>query len=135
MGEWWISKIQADYVFLKPGATRQFNLAFLNPCKNFLRRQKKMEWVIGYTSDKEKIVYDFDGKKLNRKAYVAGKSENSSVACQTTDKAFQFQISIQASRVSVTSPACDQMDSYESPAGDLTKGKIGVKPNVEFLIR
>ena len=91
--------------------------------------------MIGYTSDKEKVVYEFDGKKLNRKAYVAGKSENSSVACQTTDKAFQFQISIQASRVSVQSPACDQMDSYESPDRDLTKGKIGVKPNVEFIIR
>jgi hypothetical protein len=135
MGDWWISKIQAEYVFLKPGATRQFNLAFLNPGKNSLGRQRKMEWVIGYTSDLEKIVYEFDGKKLTRKAYVAGKSENSSVACQTTDRAFQFLISIQASRVSITAPGCDQMDPYESPDRDLTKGKIGVKPNVEFIIR
>jgi len=135
-GEWWISRINVDYVFLKPAAVRQFNLAFLNPGKNFLGRQRKMEWVVGYVSDKEKILYDFDGKKLNRKASSAGaKSENASVACQATDKAFQFQISIQAGRVTVESPICDHADTYESADRDLTKGKIGVKPNVEFIIR
>ena len=114
MGDWWISKIDAEYVFLKPGALRQFNLAFLNPGKNFLGRQKKMEWVIGYVSGRDKIVYEFDGKKLNRKVYSGGKSANAAVACQSTDKAFQFQMSIQPNRVEVQSPACDQMDSYES---------------------
>jgi hypothetical protein len=37
MGDWWISKINAGYEFLKPGVARQFNLALLSPSKNFLR--------------------------------------------------------------------------------------------------
>ena len=136
MGDWWISRIPAEYVFLKSGVVRQFNLAFLNPGKNFIGRQKKMEWVVDYVSDKEKIVYEFDGKKLARKAYSKGKPESSALACQATDNAFQFQVSIQASRITVRSPSCgDQPDIYESADRDLTKGKIGVKPNVEFIIR
>lgn len=136
MGEWWISKLPVEYVFLKPGAVSQFNLTFLNPGKNFLGRQRKMDWVVGYTGPQDKVVYEFDGKKLNRKAYAAGaKPENAAVTCQATEKAFQFQISIQPSRVVVRSPDCSDADTYESADRDLTKGKVGVKPNVEFVIR
>ncbi len=134
-GDWWKGTSAAEYAFLKPGVLNQFNLAFSDPGKNFLRRQKRVEWVVGYAGPQDKVVYEFDGRKLNRKAYVGGKSQNATVNCQVADKAFQFQVSIQSNRVVVQSSACDQPDAYESAERDLTKGKIGVKPNAEFIIR
>jgi hypothetical protein len=37
--------------------------------------------------------------------------------------------------VEVKSPSCETADTYASPDHDLTKGKIGVKRDIEFVIR
>jgi hypothetical protein len=91
--------------------------------------------VVDYESDKQKVVYQFDGNKFERKATAGGKHFNTSTACKATDQAFQFFVVIEAGSVEVKSPSCEKADTYESPNHDLTKGKIGIKRDIEFVIR
>jgi hypothetical protein len=136
VGGWWKGKGAnlPEYVFLKPDASHQFELAFSDPGKNVFGKQRKVEWVIDYMNAQQKIAYDFDGKKLNRKATFADKSESSSVTCKPDGETFQFLVTVEPNRVVVQSPSCDHADTYDSPQRDLTKGKIGIKPNSEFLV-
>jgi hypothetical protein len=83
----------------------------------------------------QKIAYDFDGKELNRKATLGDKPESSVVTCKPDAETYQFLVTVEPNRVVVQSPSCDQADTYDSPQRDLTKGKIGIKPNSEFLVR
>jgi hypothetical protein len=135
VGDWYKSTGVAAYTFLKSGAPRNFELVFSAPGKNFFGKQRKVEWVLGYVSEQQKLAYEFDGKKLTRKAIFGDKPETSSVTCKPEGTAFQFIISVAANRVEVQSPSCEHADTYESPQGDLTKGKIGIKSNPEFVIR
>ena len=135
VGDWYKSTGVAAYTFLKSGAPRNFELVFSAPGKNFFGKQRKVEWVLGYVSEQQKLAYEFDGKKLTRKAIFGDKPETSSVTCKPEGTAFQFIISVAANRVEVHSPSCEHADTYESPQGDLTKGKIGIKSNPEFVIR
>jgi serine/threonine-protein kinase len=134
-GGWLKATGTAEYVFLKPGAPRNFNLTFADPGKNVFGKQKKMEWVVDFESDKQKVVYQFDGTKFERKATAGGKHSNTSTACKATDQAFQFFIVIDAASVEVKSPSCEKPDTYESPDHDLTTGKVGIKRDIEFVIR
>ena len=134
-GGWLKATGTAEYVFLKAGAPRTFNLTFADPGKNVFGKQKKMEWVVDFEGDKQKVVYQFDGNKFERKATAGGKHFNTSTPCQATDKAFQFFIVIEAGSVEVKSPGCEKTDTYESPDHDLTKGKVGIKRDIEFVIR
>jgi serine/threonine-protein kinase len=135
VGEWYKSTGIAPYTFLGAGASHNFELVFLGPGKNVFGKQKKVEWVIAYASEQQKLAYEFDGKKLTRKATFADKPETSSVACKIEGTAIQFVISVEAGRVEVKSPSCEHADTYDSPNRDLTKGKIGIKSNPEFVIR
>jgi serine/threonine-protein kinase len=134
-GGWLKATGPAEFVYLKSGAPRSFNLTFADPGKNVFGKQKKMEWVVDFESDKQKVVYQFDGNKFERKATADGKHSNTSMVCKATDSAFQFFIVIEPGSVEVKSPSCEKADTYESPDHDLTKGKIGVKRDVEFVIR
>jgi len=134
-GGWLKASGPAEFVYLKAGAPRSFNLTFADPGKNVFGKQKKMEWVVDFESDKQKVVYQFDGNKFERKATAGGKHSNTSMTCKATDTAFQFFIVIEPGSVEVRSPSCEKADTYESPDHDLTKGKIGVKRDVEFVIR
>ena len=134
-GGWLKATGPAEYVFLKASAPHRFNLTFADPGKNVFGKQKKMEWVVDFESDKQKVVYQFDGTKLERKATAAGKHANVSIACKATDQAFQFFVVVEAGGVEVKSPSCETADTYASPDHDLTKGKIGVKRDIEFVIR
>lgn len=134
-GGWLKATGPAEFVYLKAGAPRSFNLTFSDPGKNVFGKQKKMEWVVDFESDKQKVVYQFDGNKFERKATAGGKHSNTSMACKATDSAFQFFIVIQPGSVEVKSPGCEKADMYESPDHDLTKGKVGVKRDIEFVIR
>ena len=134
-GGWLKATGVAEFVYLKAGAPHSFNLTFADPGKNVFGKQKKMEWVVDYESDKQKVVYQFDGNKFERKATSGGKHFNTSTACKATDQAFQFFVVIEAGSVEVKSPSCEKADTYESPDHDLTKGKIGIKRDIEFVIR
>jgi eukaryotic-like serine/threonine-protein kinase len=134
-GPWWKSTAAVDYVFLKTGIIHKFNLAFSDPGKNLFGKRRKVEWVLSYVSNQEKISYDFDGKKLTRKAVFKGKPDTNSVMCQTAPGDLQFTITMEHDKISVQPPgACDE-DTYESSDRNLTAGQIGIKPNAEFLIR
>jgi serine/threonine-protein kinase len=134
-GWWkWKGANAPEYVFLRSGASRQFELSFADPGKNLFGKERKVEWVIGYVTERQKVAYDFDGKKLTRKALFGDKSENNSVACKFEKGTIQFVVSVEANLVVVRSASCDYEDSYKSPQRDLTKGKIGVKPGSEFVV-
>ncbi len=134
-GDWLKATSVAEFVYLKPNAPHSFNLIFADPGKNVFGKQKKMEWVVDYESDKQKVLYQFDGTKFERKATSGGKHFNTSMACTATDQAFQFFVVIEPGSVEVKSPTCEKTDTYESPDHDLTQGKIGVKRDIEFVIR
>ena len=134
-GGWLKATSVAEFVYLKAAAPRTFNLTFADPGKNVFGKQKKMEWVVDFESDKQKVVYQFDGAKFERKATSGGKHLNTSIACKATGEAFQFFVVIEPGSVEVKSPNCEKTDKYESPDHDLTKGKIGIKHDIEFVIR
>jgi len=136
-GGWWRWKgvNTPEYIFLAPGGPRQFELTFSDPGKNVFGKQRKVEWVIGYLNSQQKIAYDFDGKKLNRKASFGEKPESASVTCKPDGEVFQFLVTVEPNRVVVRSPSCEQAETYDSPQRDLTTGKIGIKPNPGFLVR
>lgn len=135
-GEWLRTTGTAEYVFLKDGkAPHTFNLTFADPGKNVFGKQRKVEWVLGYVGDRQKVVYEFDGKKLDRKATSGNKHVNASTACTQVENAFQFAITIDPGSIVVKSPSCEKPDTYTSEDRDLTKGKIGIKPNLVFVIR
>lgn len=134
-GQWWKSAAQVEYVFLKPGITRKFNLAFSDPGKNFFGKKRKVEWVLSYLNSHEKVTYEFDWKKLERKAVLKGQKDDvNAVACQGQSGDLQFTVTIDPSKIIVKPDSCEA-DTYESNARDLTLGQIGVKPNTEFIIR
>jgi serine/threonine protein kinase len=135
VGEWYKNTGIAPYTFLAPGAPHNFELTFLAPGKNVFGKQKKVEWVIAYANEQQKLAYEFDGKKLGRKASFGDKPETSSVTCKIDGTAIQFLVSVEAGKVEVRSPSCEHPDTYDSPNRDLTKGKIGIKSNPEFVIR
>jgi hypothetical protein len=126
---------QAEYAFLKPGAPRAFNLTFSDPGKGAFGKQKKVEWVVDFESDHQKVVYQFGGNKLERKATAGGKHINVSIPCKAGDQAIQFYVTIEPASVEVKSSSCEGSDTYESPDHDLTTGKIGIKRDSEFVIR
>jgi hypothetical protein len=134
-GGWFRGAGPSEYVYLKPGAPHSFNLTFADPGKNFVGKQKKVEWVVGYENDRQKVVYQYDGNKLERKATSGGKHANVAIQCKPTEKAFQFLVAIESGSITVSSPACESSDTYTSTDHDLTKGKIGVKRDIEFVIR
>ena len=78
-----------------------------------------------YESDRQKVVYQFDGNKFERKATSGGKHENTSIACKPTDQAFQFLVTVDLKSVVVKSPSCEKPDTYSSPDHDLTKARSG----------
>jgi hypothetical protein len=132
-GPWWKSSAATDYVFLKAGIIRKFDLAFSDPGKNLFGKTRKVEWVLSFGRE-GKINYDFDGKKLTRKAVFKGKADNDSVMCQAKPGDLQFIIAMERGKISVQPAACDE-ETYESTDQDLTTGQIGVKPNADFIIR
>ena len=135
-GNWWKGTGAAEYVFLKEGKTpHEFNLTFADRGKNVFGKQKKAEWVIAYLSDKQKVVYQFDGTKLERKATSGSKHENTVTTCEPSENAFQFLVSVEPGKISVASPKCEKPDVYTADDRDLTKGKIGIKHDIEFVIR
>jgi len=134
-GDWWKGIGNADYVFLRQGAVRTFDLTFADPGKNFVGKQRKVEWVIDYESDRQKVVYQFDGTKLERKATSGGKHSNITLNCKPTETAFQFLVTVEPGSVTVKTPSCDAPDTFASPDHDLTKGKIGIKKDLEFVVR
>ena len=119
VGEWYKNNGIAPYTFLATGAPHNFELTFLAPGKNVFGKQKKVEWVIAYASEQQKLAYEFDGKKLTRKASFGDKPETSSVTCKVEGTAIQFVVSVEAGKVDVRSPSCEHPDTYESP-------KIGI---------
>ncbi len=132
---WWKSSAPVEYLFLKPGVIQKFSLAFLDPGKNLFGKRRKVEWVLSFLNNQDKVSYDFDGKKLRRRATAKGeKSENDSIACEAHPGDLQFLIAIEPSKIVVTPDGCDA-EIYESTARDLTMGKIGIKPNADFVIR
>jgi hypothetical protein len=132
-GPWWKSSAVTDYVFLKAGIIRKFDLAFSDPGKNLFGKTRKVEWVLSFGRE-GKINYDFDGKKLTRKAVFKGKADNDSVMCQAKPGDLQFIIAMERGKISVQPASCDE-ETYESTDQDLTTGQIGVKPNADFIIR
>jgi serine/threonine-protein kinase len=134
VGEWYKNAGTGEYVFLRSLPHRPFALDFLDPGKKF-GLQKKVEWVIDYTNDQQKVAYEFDGKKLTRKAIFGGKPETFALTCKFEKGTIQFLISVEANRVEVRSSSCEHADSYDSPQRDLTKGKIGIKSGPMFVIR
>lgn len=135
-GDWWKAAPSVmDYVFLKPSVIRKFNLAFTDRGKNFFGVQRKVEWVLSYVSSQQKVSYEFDGKKLTRKAVFKGKPDAAaSLMCSASPGDLQFNIAIEPGKISVTPSSCDT-ETYESTDRDLTVGRIGVKANADFLIR
>jgi hypothetical protein len=81
------------------------------------------------------VVYQFDGTKLERKATVGGKHDNAVTACETSENAFQFLVTVEPGKIVVNSPKCEKPDIYTADDRDLTKGKIGIKRDIEFVIR
>jgi hypothetical protein len=134
-GDWWKGSGPSEYVYLKGSGPRTFDLAFADPGKNFVGKQRKAEWVVDYESDRQKVVYQFDGNKLERKATSGGKHSNVSIACKPTEGTFQFLVTVAPGSVEVKSPSCDKSDTYASPDHDLTKGKVGIKRDLEFVVR
>jgi hypothetical protein len=132
-GPWWKSSAVTDYVFLKAGIIRKFDLAFSDPGKNLFGKTRKVEWVLSFGRE-GKINYDFDGKKLTRKAVFKGKTDNDSIMCQAKPGDLQFIIAMERGKISVQPASCDE-ETYESTDQDLTAGQIGVKPNADFIIR
>src|ERR1700733_6101406 len=133
-GLWWKSAAPTEYVFLKANIIHKFNLAFSDPGKNLFGKTRKVEWVLSLGNE-GKVSYDFDGKKLNRKAAFKGKPDsNASVMCQAAPGDLQFIITIERDKIGVRPAACDE-ESFESMGHDLTTGKIGVKANADFVIR
>lgn len=135
VGEWFKGSVSGDWVFLKAGAYRQLTLVFPDPGKNLFGKERRVAFVAGYLSDQQRIVYEFDGKKLTRKVYSEGKSTSSFVNCRSDESAIQFAVTLSPSRIVVESRSCDAPSSYDASAGDLTRGKIGIKNNVEFAIK
>jgi serine/threonine-protein kinase len=134
-GTWWKSAVPVDYLFLKPRVTQAFRLVFSDPGKNFVGRQRKIEWVLAYLNNREKITYEYDGKQLTRKAVAKGeKTESHSTTCLTETGSFQFAVTIEPAKIVVTPDSCEG-ETYESASRDLTQGLIGIKPNADFLIR
>jgi len=134
VGEWYKNVGTGEYIFLG-SVLHRFELNFVDPGKDAIGRQKKLEWVIDYVSEQQKIAYDFNGKKLTRKATLGGKPETFALACKFENGTIQFVIKVEANRVEVGSKSCEQTDSYDSSQRDLTKGKIGIKSNPQFLVR
>jgi len=132
-GPWWKSSAATDYVFLKAGIIRKFDLAFSDPGKNLFGKTRKVEWVVSFGRE-GKINYDYDGKKLTRKAVFKGKADNDSVMCQAKPGDLQFIIAMERGKISVQPASCDE-ETYESTDQDLATGQIGVKPNADFIIR
>jgi serine/threonine protein kinase len=134
-GLWWKSSAETDYVFLRPGVILKFSLAFLDPGKNLFGKRRKVEWVLSYLNSQDKVSYDFDGKRLRRRATAKGeKAESDSTACEAHPGDLQFVIAIEPSKIVVTPDGCDA-ETYESTDRDLTMGQIGIKPNADFVIR
>jgi eukaryotic-like serine/threonine-protein kinase len=133
-GPWWKSAAATEYVFLNPGLIRKFDLAFSDPGKNAFGHQRKVEWVVAYISSQQKVSYEFDGKKLTRKAIFKGKSDNHSTMCEAADGDWQFIITIERDKIGVQPGSCEA-ETYESMDRDLTAGQIGIKPNADFIIR
>jgi hypothetical protein len=94
-----------------------------------------VEWVVGYENDSQKVVYQFDGSMLVRRATVGGRHSTVSIPCKTTERTFQFLITIEPESVQVKSPICERADTYSSPDNDLTEGKTGIKRDLLFIIR
>ena len=133
-GDWWKGLGPNEYVYLKPGSPHTFDLAFADPGKNFVGKQRKVEWVVDYENERQKVVYQFDGTKLERKATSGGKHSNVTLVCKPTET-FQFLVTVEPGSVEVKSPSCEKTDTYASPDHDLTKGKIGIKRDLEFVVR
>jgi hypothetical protein len=131
---WMTSNSSAEYVFLKAGIDHPLDLAFL-PSKRAFGRQKKVEWVVNYVNGKQKVVYEFDGKKLTRKAVADGKSAEESTMCAFGEDSYQFTVNVQPHQVVVKSSHCGKAVSYTSEKQDLTQGKIGIKPNTMFMVQ
>jgi hypothetical protein len=132
-GPWWKSSAATDYVFLKAGIIHKFDLAFSDPGKNLFGKTRKIEWILSL-GRQGKISYDFDGKKLTRKAVFNGKADTDSVMCQAKPGDLQFIIAIERGKIGVQPASCEE-ETYESADQDLTTGQIGVKPNADFIIR
>jgi eukaryotic-like serine/threonine-protein kinase len=126
----------AEFLYLKPSAPHKFELTFADPGKGALGGHKKVEWLVDYESDRQKVQYQFDGTKLERKATSNGKGgQKVQISCPGTEGAYQFQVTIEPGSVTVSSKTCEKPDVYTSPDHDLTKGKIAIKHDLLFVIR
>src|SRR5258708_11075889 len=121
-GNWWKGAGAADYVFLKEGRNpHEFNLTFADRGKNVFGKQKKAEWVVAYLSDKQKVVYQFDGTKLERKATAGGKHENAVTACEGSENTFQILVTVEARKLVSSSTRSENTHIYNASDIRLTQ--------------
>lgn len=122
-----------DFLYLRSGI-RQFTLELLSDAgKDFILHHRKAEWEYVSDNRKLKIVYDFEGKKFNRRTNL--KNQTFNTTCEPTGKTVPFEISIEPHRITVSSPQCKEPDVYTSEDQDFLTGRVGIKPGTKFKIR
>jgi eukaryotic-like serine/threonine-protein kinase len=130
---WWMGVGAGDFLYLRSGI-RQFTLELLSDAgKDFILHHRKAEWEYVSDNRKLKIVYDFEGKKFNRRTNL--KNQTFNTTCEPTGKTVPFEISIEPHRITVSSPQCKEPDVYTSEDQDFLTGRVGIKPGTKFKIR
>jgi hypothetical protein len=122
-------------VFLRPGL-HHFRLVFQKPGRNFLK-SRKVEFVVHYTSERDKVGYELEERKLSRKPVVNGKpvdhaQQNANLSAGK--EALAVTVTITRDRIVIEGPDGTQLDEYRIEDGDLTSGKVGIRTDSLFVV-
>jgi len=137
-GEWLRSRNHDQFVYLRPGFLHE-NLMFPKPGPTLFGK-KKVQWVVEVAGGSPRLHYELDGQKLTRKLVTGSETADEKEVRGETVSAAQaavlsVHVRVDGPRVRISNDRGVVLDDYTVPFQDLSKGRIGIKTDSQFIVR
>ncbi len=101
----------------------------------FIKRTKRVEWVIDQKDDNNHLDYAFEFGSLERRATVDGKALPRVKIATGGGESYTLQIDIRPERITIRDAQGKELDQYQRPNPSEPVGKFGFKGDVELAVR
>lgn len=101
----------------------------------FVKRKKRVDWVIDQKDDNNRVDYTFDFGSLERRVTVDGKALPKVKVPTGTGDSYTLQIDIRPERITIRDAQGKELDQYRRPNPSEPLGLFGFKGDVELAVR
>jgi hypothetical protein len=101
----------------------------------FIKRTKRVDWVIDQKDENNHVDYTFEFGSLERRVTVDGKALPRVKVAAGAGDSYTLQIDIRPERITIRNAQGKDLDQYQRPNPSEAPGKFGFKGDVELVVR